>query len=197
MDNKLVLLDADLCNMILEDDNNYQFFQDIFNILNYKPAIHTYVYNEELKLTNKHIVEFVKSGFIQVIEYNKFLYDDNDKEMYFLSFIDYYDYMNGKKLDNIQNFEELTLNHKSMNNIGEIHSLLTAFYLNIPVFMSNDNGAKDLAHSKINSSDFTIIIKNVCDVLCDCKLNNGKLDKRIIRSLLKKRTGWKDLYNNI
>lgn len=82
--------------------------------------------------------------------------------------------------------------------MDEIHSLIFAHYLNIPVFMSNDKGARELTKSKINNSSFSIEVKDVCDVFCDIKnMKRGSLDKEIkktMRAIMKQRTEWKNKY---
>ena len=86
-------------------------------------------------------------------------------------------------------FAEITRHH-AKRNMGEIHSLILAHYLGIPVFMSNDSGAKQLVQSRINSSASHIAVKNVCKVFCEIKRNGSvELDKKAVRSILKQRKG--------
>lgn len=182
MDNNLVLLDADFCNLILKNHSDISFFKSIFDILNKKPTVHTYIFNHEL-LDNEQIKYLVKDeNFIQLIKYDDFLVSDFDKLYYESTFKDFYAYINGEDLKNFNIF----IDHKAMKNIGEIHSLITAQYLNIPLFMSNDNGAKELAQSKINTSMFKIDVKNAKEVIEYCKIiEPNKLNKKIARSIIK------------
>lgn len=93
-------------------------------------------------------------------------------------------------------FDEI-IKHRAKKNMGEIRSLVLAHYLGIPVFMSNDRGAKQLAQSKINSSTCYITVKNVCEVFCEIKRNDSvELDKKAVRSILKKRKGWTETYKD-
>ena len=195
MDNRVVI-DSDFCNMLTPGNNFYKekvFFKSIFNSLGKKPVIHTFVYKQEL-LTNTVIKELVNEKFIEIIEYKDFLVEDWYKKQYTDDFVDFYDYMNSEKI--AADFEQIKTHH-AKKNMGEIHSLILAHYLAIPIFMSNDNGAKQLAQTKINSSAFTICVKNICDVFCDIK-NNGsiKIDSKAVRSILKQRNGWTEKYKN-
>lgn len=93
-------------------------------------------------------------------------------------------------------FGEITRHH-AKRNMGEIHSLILAHYLGIPVFMSNDSGAKQLAQSRINSSTSHIAVKNVCEVFYEIKRNGFvELDKRAVLSILKQRKGWMETYKD-
>lgn len=181
MDNNLVLLDADFCNLILKKPDNISFFKAIFDILDKKPAIHIYIFKHEL-LNNIHIQTLVQESFIKIIEYDDFLASDFDKHSYTIAFEDFYMYINGKELNNFNIF----MDRRAKHNLGEIHSLITAQYLNIPLFMSNDKGAKELANSKINTDAFKVDVQNIIEVVERCKsIEPNKLDNKIIRSIKK------------
>lgn len=181
MDNNVVLLDADFCNIILKNPNNITYFKSIFEILNINPAIHTYVFNNEL-FNNTYIKSLVTDGFISIIEYNNFLYNDFDKQTYKITFENFCEYMNNQKLKDFNIFKD----HRAKHNLGEIHSLITAQYLSIPLFMSNDKGAKELAKSKINTNNFKIDVKNIKEVIEKCNsINPNILDRSITRSIAK------------
>lgn len=181
MGNNLVLLDADFCNLILEKSDNISFFKAIFDILDKKPAIHIYIFKHEL-LNNIHIQTLVQESFIKIIEYDDFLASDFDKHSYTIAFEDFYMYINGKELNNFNIF----MDRRAKHNLGEIHSLITAQYLNIPLFMSNDKGAKELANSKINTDAFKVDVQNIIEVVERCKsIEPNKLDNKIIRSIKK------------
>lgn len=184
MDNR-VLIDSDFCNMIAPGNNvqkDKEFVKSIFTALGRKPCLHTFVFNEEI-LTNVAIKELVKENFIEVIEYSSVLKEPWMETLYINTFVDYYEYMNSEKIPNTM---DSIKQHRAKKNMGEIHSLLFAQYLNIPIFMSNDNGARNLAISKINTQSSTIIVKNVLEVFCDCKKNTSSpLNQKAVKSILK------------
>lgn len=192
-----VVIDSDFCNMIAPGEDlirEKELFCNICNSLGVKPVIHTFVLKQEL-LTNKAIKELVSEQFIKVMEYADFLIDEVFKKQYTDTFVDFYKFMNGMDIDN--NFEIIT-KHNSKKNMGEIHSLILAQYMNIPIFMSNDGGAKTLATVKINTQSFKVIVKNVCEVFCDIKTTGTiKLDRKVVRAILKKRRNWLEIYDAI
>lgn len=194
MDDRVVL-DCDFCNMIApgkDEKKEMGFVKSIFDSLNKKPVLHSFVYKEEL-LSNAVIQALVREGFIEVIDYDSFLTEDIFRQQYVDTFADFYNFMNGETIE--RSFEAIT-KHRAKQNMGEIHSLILAHYLSIPIFMSNDNGAKHLATSKINTHSQQIVVKNVCDVFCDIKRNGRfQIDNKAVRSILKQRESWTKLYS--
>ena len=192
-----VVIDSDFGNMIAPEniiEKEKEFVRSIFNSLQKKPVVHIFVYEQEL-LTNKVIKELVAEQFIDVIDYNTFLPADIFKIQYAETFADFYNFMNGETIEKV--FDVITKHH-SKKNMGEIHSLILTHYMGIPIFMSNDNGAKNLAKSKINTKSFTIDIMNVCEVFCEIKRNGTiQIDKKAVRSILKERHNWIEIYNNL
>lgn len=192
-----VVIDSDFCNMIAPGNNiekEKEFVRSIFNSLQKKPVVHIFVSEQEL-LTNKVIKELVEENFIDVINYDTFLPEEIFKTQYAETFADFYNFMNGESIEKV--FDVITKHH-SKKNMGEIHSLILAQYMGIPIFMSNDNGAKNLAKSKINTQSFSIDVMNVCEVFCEIKRNGTiQIDKKAVRSILKERRDWIEIYNNL
>lgn len=171
-----------------------EFVRSIFNSLQKKPVVHIFVSEQEL-LTNKVIKELVEENFIDVINYDTFLPAEIFKIQYAETFADFYNFMNGEFIEKV--FDVITKHH-SKKNMGEIHSLILAQYMGIPIFMSNDNGAKNLAKSRVNTQSFSIDVMNVCEVFCEIKRNGTiQIDKKAVRSILKERRDWIEIYNNL
>jgi len=94
-------------------------------------------------------------------------------------------------------FDAITM-HKAKRNMGEIHSLIMAQYLSIPLFMSNDERAKNLASRRINTQSQVVVVKNVLEVFMDVKIKGAfPIDKKAVRSILKQRKDWNSSYKNI
>lgn len=193
MDN-YVVLDSDFCNMIAPGDDKgreKKLFQTLFESLNKKPVVHIFVYEHEL-LTNAVVKELVSEQFIEVLDYSRFLPDELFKLQYAGTFADFYSFMNGESI--YPEFDVIT-KHRAKKNMGEIHSLILAQYMNIPIFMSNDFGAKNLARRKINTQAFAITVKNVCEVFCDIKkIGTKQIERKTVRAILKKRPNWLEIY---
>lgn len=191
-----VLVDSDFFTMIAPCKNiakEKEFVKSVFDSLNKKPCIHPFVAKEEL-FNNEVVKQLIDDGYITVIDYNSVLKESWIEQQYVDNFVTYYDYMNSEKIPS--SLSEIT-RHRAKKNMGEIHSLIFAHYLEIPLFMSNDKGAKKLAETKINSQHFSIDVKNVCDVFCMIKTSGSiKLDTKVVRSILKKREEWREQYRD-
>lgn len=191
-----VLVDSDFFTMIAPCKNiakEKEFVKSVFDSLNKKPCIHPFVAKEEL-FNNEVVKQLIDEGYITVIDYNSVLKESWMEQQYVDNFVTYYDYMNSEKIPS--SLSEIT-RHRAKKNMGEIHSLIFAHYLEIPLFMSNDKGAKKLAETKINSQHFSIDVKNVCDVFCMIKTTGSiKLDTKVVRSILKQREEWSKKYRD-
>lgn len=191
-----VLVDSDFFTMIAPCKNiakEKEFVKSVFDSLNKKPCIHPFVAKEEL-FNNEVVKLLIDDGYITVIDYNSVLKESWIEQQYVDNFVTYYDYMNSEKIPS--SLSEIT-RHRAKKNMGEIHSLIFAHYLEIPLFMSNDKGAKKLAETKINSQHFSIDVKNVCDVFCMIKTTGSiKLDTKVVRSILKRREEWSKKYRD-
>ena len=196
MENRVVI-DSDFCNMIAPGNNiekEKKFVRSIFNSLQKKPVVHTFVFEQEL-LTNTVMKELASEKFIDVIDYSAFLPAEIFKKQYAETFADFYNFMNGETIEKV--FDVVTQHH-SKKNMGEIHSLILAQYMGLPIFMSNDNGAKNLAKSRINTQGYKIEVMNVCDVFCEIKRNGTiQIDKKAVRSILKERRNWLEIYSKL
>lgn len=191
-----VLVDSDFFTMIAPCKNiakEKEFVKSVFDSLNKKPCIHPFVAKEEL-FNNEVVKLLIDEGYITVIDYNSVFTEEWIKQQYIDDFVTYYNYMNSEKIPS--SFSEIT-RHRAKKNMGEIHTLIFAHYLEIPLFMSNDKSAKKLAETKINSQHFSIDVKNVCDVFCMIKTTGSiKLDTKVVRSILKRREEWSKKYRD-
>lgn len=133
-------------------------------------------------------------NYIEVIDYSSVITEQWIQKQYVDDFVGYYKYMNSEDMDN--SFDSIK-KHKAKKNMGEIHSLIFAHYLQIPLFMSNDAGAKNLAKTRINTSGFTVIVKNVLEIFTEIK-NKGKkqLPPKKVRAILKQRKNWLEIYRS-
>lgn len=182
--NNQVALDSDFCNMLAPgcyEEKENAFVKSIFESLKQRPVLHPFVYHEEL-LTNVTVKKLVNEGFIEVLEYDAFIMNDSFKRQYIDTFADFYFFMNSEPIE--RTFNAIT-KHRAKRNMGEIHSLIMAQYLSIPLFMSNDEGAKNLATSRINTQSQVVVVKNVLEVFMDVKIKGAfQIDKKAVRSIL-------------
>ena len=180
---KKVIVDTDFMNyMIRGKDGIDYYFNKIVNDLNLEPVVHEFLYSKEM-MANPLVSKLVKEGKLTVIKYEDFL-SDIDDPYYGGLFADLYKYCNGRSLQygksNFRTYQE------SEANLGEIHSVILALYTGYPLFFSNDNGAKTMAKTKINTSSFQLDVRNIIDVFNEiAAMKNKTMTKKDFVNLTK------------
>ncbi len=152
MDELRVVLDTDFINRITsyEDGDPQGLFCRIFHTLGKKPVVHQYVAEHEL-MHNSVAKALMQSGFLDVIPYSAFLKDKLAWKRYDRTFRDIHAQLRGFRIDKgksvfteLRPEDDITARHAQMS-FGEIHSILMAVELGIPLFYSNDADAKVVA----------------------------------------------------
>ncbi len=147
-----VVLDADFINLItdIQDSNPVDLFTRIFVALAKTPVVHPYVAQHEL-YSNSVAQELIASSNLLVVEKDSFLPpgDMLMEDLYQKNFRDIYNVITKAPLRTLGDIWQ----HRAGNNFGEIHSILMATELGLPLFYSNDGGAKQavtyFAHGRL------------------------------------------------
>lgn len=178
-----VIIDADFINMLTSVSSDPDLLVTMVGDLNVNPCVHTYVANEEL-FSNTKFKELLSNKVITEIKYEDFLKDELSKMLYESEFIKLYKAVNGPVNIPIDVFKD----RRAKCNMGEIHSVLLAKAQNIAVFLSNDKGARAIANNYINTSIYTLDVKNIPIVLKEIatkqnKKTKWKSAKRLLKDL--------------
>lgn len=204
-----ILLDSDFCNMF--SDLNTQdtkidvdeLYNKIIKQIGKKPCIHKYIAESEL-LSNNYIKEKIMNNEIRIIDFSEIVKDDESKLYYEILFHEYYKFLyetdcQNNKIDPRTTEENFTgdvfTSRRAGVNFGEIHSLITSFFLGIPIFLSNDNGAKILAEKKINTqNNINIQVISGFDFLTKYETIFSKQERKALLSLHKT---WKERWKKL
>ena len=186
-----VLVDNDFVQKIFgirKDVDKKDVFRNIFKSCNLYPVLHPFIYENELSTNIKEEIDnLIKEGTVSVLTYEEITFNGTYSDLYDDNIREYYYKMHGRQLtENIA-----VRNRYAGNDLGEIHSLTAAYYLGLHIFMSNDNGAKTLAHTTFNTNAYTLVVKNMDEVIDDIKTLNGSvrpdwLTREIERALCSK-----------
>lgn len=204
-----ILLDSDFCNMFTELNTQNtkidvdELYDKIIKQIGKKPCIHEYIAYSEL-LSNNYIKDKITNKEIRIIKFTEILKDDETKLYYEILFREYYKFLyetdcQNNKIDPKLTEETFTgdvfTSRRAGVNFGEIHSLITSFFLGIPIFLSNDKGAKILADRKINTqNNVNVQVITGFDFLARYEAIFSKYERKAILSLHK---SWKERWKKL
>ena len=181
----------------------------ILDNLDYSPVAHKYVVEQEFGL-HSYLAKYIEDGYISTIEYNEFLPDDFSRKVYEKQFKDIYGEMRsylrckaGKKQMPeliIPNGKDIYTHHISGSSMGDIHMILMASFLRLPVFLSEDSDIillRDIAKRRLSLSNYKLHIYDTLDLLSQLAAKkNISISHKEFESLVKQvgeRDNWKSI----
>ena len=137
-----VVLDTDFIVGILEYESGdpVDLFRRVFQDLGYAPVVHSYLVRNELLLYEGKVRTLLEEGTLTSISLECLggVDDEYGRELYRNNFVDMHKQFNYEALP-----EETDIFASRANgSFGEIHSILLATELGIPLLYSNDGGTK-------------------------------------------------------
>lgn len=174
-DKKDVVIDTDFFRKLTNNLTSEELFLKIMEEINKTPVMHEFVFKEELH-EHSLVKKLKDGGFLKVYSFHDYLNDanlDDFKEKFNAAY---------KKL-NYQTFPETDIlaYRKCEESLGEIHSSLMAWYMNMDIMMSDDVDAKHYVTTMLTSRNKKIEVLNIFDIL----LHIGKMSNRNLK--------WKDV----
>lgn len=177
MNKKDVLVDTVFLNKLSKYGKDIETFKRLLDDLGFDPIVHPYIAKNELDMF-PFFQKLVDEGYIRVLDYNVFLPDEEDKEYYEARFVEIHDEIRehleasgGKK-----QLEKLVLPsgqtvftyRKAGMSLGDVHMILMAFFLGIPVILTEDSDIellKSITKRKMGSASYQLDIINAVDVI--------------------------------
>jgi len=158
------VMDSDFLQGILHN-GSLDLFRQLMDEMNVIPVIHPYVADVELQYCEE-AQKLIKDGFIKRMENGDFLFAEEDKVLYNSQVWDILDEISEKELPPEKYRDVFRENFRLTEySIGEVLSELMAKNLKLPLFASNDYGAKRVARMHINSSKYHLEVKNIAELL--------------------------------
>ena len=172
----------------------------ILTELEYIPVVHPYIYEYELSLYS-YFVRLVEEKYIRVISYNEFQKDTADKQTY----EDYYDVLYEEMILTLEamnspkQIEKLCLHkhkgqtiyntHKQGSSMGDVHMILMASYLQMPILLTEDSDIemlRDIAKRRMRLGQYSLQILNGVQLIEEiAKKQNTSISVKEIESILK------------
>ena len=168
--------------------------------LEYIPVVHPYIYEHELSL-HSYFVRLVEEKYIRVISYNEFQKDTADKQTY----EDYYDVLYEEMILTLEamnspkQIEKLCLHkhkgqtiyntHKQGSSMGDVHMILMASYLQMPILLTEDSDIemlRDIAKRRMRLGQYSLQILNGIQLIEEiAKKQDASISIKEIESILK------------
>ena len=168
-----VIVDTDFLNHILQASSGEEILKKIIDFFDFQFLIHPWTYDREIKNISTATQKFVEQ-YATILDYNDFITNEGEEKMYDFHFHSLFNEMNFKQLSlGKQTFRTY---NKSGENLGEIHSVLLSLFLNIPVLLSDDYNAREIAAKRINMQGYCLNVKTSFDIMCEMI----KTDKKIL-----------------
>lgn len=160
-----VIVDTDFLNHILKTPNGEELMQKIVDFYGYELVMHPWVYEREIKGISTAADAYVQKN-VKVLEYSEFLETEDDEALYEIYFLDLHRNMNrNESVDG--SYRSFKTYNRAGKNLGEIHSVILARFSGIPLLLSDDYNAKEIAAKRINADGYLLDVKKSFDIMCD------------------------------
>ena len=195
-----VIVDTCFLQKLSSEGKAIDHVKRILTELEYIPVVHPYIYEYELSLYS-YFVRLVEEKYIRVISYNEFQKDTADKQTY----EDYYDVLYEEMILTLEamnspkQIEKLCLHkhkgqtiyntHKQGSSMGDVHMILMASYLQMPILLTEDSDIemlRDIAKRRMRLGQYSLQILNGIQLIEEiAKKQDASISIKEIESILK------------
>jgi hypothetical protein len=167
-----VIVDTCFLQKISSEGKAIDNIKKVLDELEYNPVVHPYIYEHELSL-HSYFVRLVEDGYIRVIQYNEFQKDAIDKQTYEAYYDVLYEEMrltleamnSPKQVERLRLHKGQTIydTHKQGSSMGDVHMILMASYLQLPILLTEDSDIemlRDIAKRRMRLGQYSLQILN-------------------------------------
>ena len=219
MSKKEAIVDTCFFNKLSNNGKNIEVFKKVLVDLDYKPVVHPYIAEKELDVF-PHFNKLVEEGFIRKAEYNEFIEDEDDAELYEQYFQELYEEMREyleikgakKRIEKlaIPKGQTIYTYDRAGMSLGDVHMILMAFFMRLPIILSEDGDIeflRSVAKRKISSNSYNLDIYNVVDLIMmiaqkeDTTFSKKELEKVVLEvkeraRLSEVKQAWNETHSN-
>ena len=166
--------------------------------LEYIPVVHPYIYEHGLSL-HSYFVRLVEDGYIKVMGYDEFQKDAIDKQTYEAYYDVLYEEMRLtlEAMNSPKQVEKLCLQkgqtiyntHKQGSSMGDVHMILMASYLQMPILLTEDSDIemlRDIAKRRMRLGEYSLQILNGVQLIEEiAKKQDSSITVKEIEAILK------------
>lgn len=177
MDKTEVLIDTVFLHKLSSEGKEIEALKQVLSELEFKPIVHPYIAKNELDMF-PYVDKLVSEGYIRIASYDEFLFEKSDKDIYCSYFQDIHDdlrkYLDStagrKKLDilRLPMGQDIFGYRKAGMSLGDVHMILMASFMKIPVILSDDSDMdilRIIVKKKISYSEYELNILSCIEVL--------------------------------
>ncbi|MBD5532420.1 MAG: hypothetical protein HDQ98_09490 [Lachnospiraceae bacterium] len=193
-----VIVDTCFLQKLSSEGGETDNIKKVLNELEYIPVVHPYIYEHELSL-HSYFVHLVDEGYIRVIQYNEFQKDASDKQSYEAYYNVLYEDMRLalEAIGGLKQIEKLCLHkgqtiyntHKQGSSMGDVHMILMASYLQMPILLTEDSDIdmlRDIAKRRMRLGQYSLQIFNGIQLIEEiAKKEDSSLTIKEIEAILK------------
>ena len=177
MEKLLAIVDTCFLQKIASQGSCPDNIKKILDNSDYTPVAHKYVVEQEFGL-HGYLQKLIDEGYITTVEYNEFLTDDFSKKIYEKQYVDIYNEIRNylKSAGGRKQMPELKIpkgktiytHHIGGSSMGDVHMILMASFMRLPVFPSEDSDImllRDIAKRRLSLLTYQLQIYNTVDLL--------------------------------
>ena len=219
MSKKEAIVDTCFFNKLSNNGKNIEAFKKVLVDLEYKPVVHPYIAEKELDVFPQ-FNKLIEEGFIRKAEYNEFIEDEDDAELYEQYFPELYEEMreyleikgSKKRIEKlaIPKGQTIYTYRRAGMSLGDVHMILMAFFMRLPIILSEDGDIeflRSVAERKLSSNSYNLDIYNVVDLIMmiaqkeDTTFSKKELEKVVLEvkeraRLSEVKQAWNETHSN-
>ncbi len=193
-----VIVDTCFLQKLSSEGQAIHNIKKVLDELEYTPVVHPYIYAQELSL-HSYFVRLVDSGYIRVIDYNEFQTDATDKQTYEAYYDVLYEEMRKtlEAMNSPKQVGKLCLKkgqtiyntHKQGSSMGDVHMILMAAYLQMPILLTEDSDIemlRNIAERRMQLGKYSLKIFNGVQLIEEiAKKKDSTMTVKEIEAILK------------
>lgn len=216
MEKNEVIVDTCFLQKLSAEGKRVENIKRVLSELAYIPVVHPYVYEHELSLYS-YYEGLVKEGYLRVSCYNEFQRDAREKKLYEAYFCVLYEDLrqaleaigSSKAMAKLELGRGRTIYsvHRQGSNIGDVHLMLMAAFLRLPIILTEDSDIdllRSIAKRRMPLGSYSLQILNGVDLVkllaqkVDCTMSVKEIEA-ILNEMgeRKYRTEVKDIWRKV
>ncbi len=177
MEKQEVIIDTCFLQKITVDGSYPGNVKRVLDELGFIPVVNKYVAEQELSLKS-YMDQLVKARYIRVVEYDEYINDEVDRIIYEEYFEKLYNEMKGyleakggpKQMPPlvIPKDQSIFTKHISGSSMGDIHMILMAAYMRLPIILTEDSDIellRDMVKRRLSMSTYQLEIFDAVDLV--------------------------------